>query len=75
MDDIEILEEIRGYVCRKKLGPPALGRRLLRFWPRSTGEESSNMSALDCLIMVTRHIYCHVAPMGALDETIDANEL
>ncbi|ROV91575.1 hypothetical protein VPNG_09716 [Cytospora leucostoma] len=75
MEDIKTLEDVRSYVRRKNLGKPALCRLLLRFWPHSAGEDPSNMSAMDCLVMVIRHVYCHLVPEDALDETIDANEL
>lgn len=69
------LEDVREYVKRKGHVEGALHLLLKHCWPFSDSKEGKNMSAMDCLIVVFRHIYGHIYPRDALDGTVTSNEL
>ncbi|ROV91075.1 hypothetical protein VMCG_09612 [Cytospora schulzeri] len=75
MDNTTRLEDVRDYVRRKGYENPGLCLLLERFWPSSDGKDMSNMSAMDCLLVVVRHIYCNVVPRDTMDGFLAANEL
>ncbi|KAK7719997.1 hypothetical protein SLS64_002178 [Diaporthe eres] len=45
-------------------GEAALRWVLSRYWPGSDGSDSEDMSALDCMVIVTRHICAHSCFLG-----------
>lgn len=69
------LEDVRDYIRRKGHGDRELCLILEQFWPGSDENDKENMSAMDCLVVVFRHIYSHVVPRGVMDTFVAPNEL